>query len=404
MIDVLKKHSVNEVLASAFEQAGFALFLVGGSVRDALAGTPDFSDLDYTTPARPDQILSIVEPLGPTWTIGEEFGTICVQVQGVKVEVTTYRTEAYEPGSRKPVVAFGETIADDLKRRDLTINALALCLVGDGEYVPGDLVDLFGGAEALAQGTLVTPDDPEKTVSEDPLRQLRAIRFAVKRGMTIAPSLVEAIRANAHRLSIVAVERRCDELRKVLDAGPAATLQASRLAGSLGVEGFLFGDLDAGAAHSTLENLEGGDRVTVLAALVESTFEVLGDAEAAMKGLKLSNEEIKPALAAARALRKIPSDGNLVDTRRLVRGNDEETLDRALVLANAAGTPGHLLEMLQAVRAEPGVRSALPVDGNDLLAAGLKGPAVGAALQAVTEAFLSNPSLTRDEAMALAAS
>jgi poly(A) polymerase len=197
-------------LAQAFTNAGFELSLVGGPVRDAFIGRP-VSDLDFTTNATPDEILSIVAPIADThWDIGRAFGTIGAKIAGETVEITTYRTDAYDGETRKPVVEFGDTLEGDLVRRDFTVNAMAL-------RVPElKLVDPSGGLEDLLAGRLTTPGEPEVSFGDDPLRMLRGARFTSQLGFTLDAPTAAAMVQLADRLSIVSVERIADELSKLL--------------------------------------------------------------------------------------------------------------------------------------------------------------------------------------------
>jgi tRNA nucleotidyltransferase/poly(A) polymerase len=405
MLDALLTHPVSTALTDAFAGSGHCLFVVGGSVRDALAGTT-FDDLDYTTDARPAQILTLVEHLGPSWRIGEEFGTIGVSVRGTKVEITTFRTESYDPGSRKPTVAFGDTIVDDLRRRDLTINAIAGCLVSDGTWRAGALVDPFHGAADLAAGLLRTPDEATRTMSEDPLRQLRVLRFMVTRKMRVDAEVQAAIVECGHRLGIVALERRNAELRKILAAGPAATAQAARFAAALGIERYLLGAFaDAAAAQDThLGALTtDADPETILALLAVDLRAAGGSPPAEMRKLKLY-AELRPALTAAdlawRLLRERPDQ---LEARRIVRRYDTDTVARALEVTHAVYSAAPLALLVADVAAtEPHVRGPLPIDGHDLVAAGLSGVDVGRALTLVTDAFLADPTLDRAGALRVA--
>lgn len=206
-------------LVERFRQAGHQLYLVGGSVRDLLLGSArrEF-DLDLTTDARPEQIKACLKGWADAlWTQGERFGTIGAQRAGVDgaapriYEITTFRSEAYTDDSRKPHVSFGDRIDDDLARRDFTVNAMALDVI-DGP----SLVDPFGGAADLAARILRTPLGAEISFSDDPLRMLRAARFIAGYGLEPEPSLVEAVKAMAARLSIVSPERIRDELDKLI--------------------------------------------------------------------------------------------------------------------------------------------------------------------------------------------
>jgi poly(A) polymerase len=209
-LDALASSPVVERLASAFAAAGHELALVGGPVRDAFLGRA-VSDLDFTTSARPDEILRIVTPLSETqWDMGRDFGTIGALVRGEPVEITTYRADAYDGETRKPLVEFGDSLEGDLTRRDFSVNAMALRLPARV------LVDPSGGMEDLVAGRLRTPGPPEVSFGDDPLRMLRAARFTSQLGFTAMPETVEAMIALAPRIEIVSVERINAELSKLL--------------------------------------------------------------------------------------------------------------------------------------------------------------------------------------------
>ncbi len=203
-------------LSERFRSAGRTLFLVGGSVRDAIvadgpATTEVDHDLDFTTDARPDEIEATVRGWADSvWTQGKRFGTIGARRGEQTYEITTHRAEVYRPDSRKPEVAFGDVVEDDLSRRDFTINAMALRLP------ELELVDPFGGLADLSAHRLRTPLGPEVSFSDDPLRMLRAARFAAKLSLEPVPELVEAVRTGHHRLAIVSAERIRDELDKIM--------------------------------------------------------------------------------------------------------------------------------------------------------------------------------------------
>lgn len=197
-------------LSAAFAGAGDELALVGGPVRDAFLGRP-VTDLDFATTASPDEILAIVTPISQAqWDVGREFGTIAARIDGEQVEITTYRADSYDGTTRKPAVAFGDSLEGDLVRRDFTVNAMALRLP---ERV---LVDPWGGLDDLLAGVITTPGPPEVSFGDDPLRMLRAARFTSQLGFTVAAPTVQAMRDLAPRLEIVSVERISDELRKLL--------------------------------------------------------------------------------------------------------------------------------------------------------------------------------------------
>ena len=202
-------------LADVFAAAGQELHLVGGSVRDAVLGRLG-NDLDFTTPARPDEIERLLRRVTrTTWDVGRAFGTIGGRVREEDgrewvVEITTFRADAYDPDSRKPVVAFGDALVDDLKRRDFRVNAMALSVI------TGAFTDPFDGLGDLAARVLRTPASPELSFSDDPLRMMRAARFSAQLALVAAPDVVAAMRDMAGRLAIISAERIRDELTKLM--------------------------------------------------------------------------------------------------------------------------------------------------------------------------------------------
>src|SRR5580765_774417 len=197
-------------LGDRFTAAGHTLALVGGPVRDAFLGRTS-PDLDFTTDARPEQIQPILARWGDAvWDIGKEFGTIGARKGDTIVEVTTHRADAYDGVTRKPVVAFGDNLPDDLARRDFTVNAMAMQLP--------DLtfVDPYDGLTDLAAGRLRTPITPEISFGDDPLRMMRAARFAAQLGLVPDEETYAAMQAMAGSIQIVSAERVRDELTKLL--------------------------------------------------------------------------------------------------------------------------------------------------------------------------------------------
>src|SRR5947209_6722404 len=177
-------------LGSAFDAAGHELYLVGGSVRDAILGRLS-PDLDFTTDARPEQIQRVLKPWADNlWDTGIEFGTVGVGKGGHRLEITTFRADAYDQVSRHPEVRFGDRLEDDLVRRDFTVNAMAVRVTPAG---PGDFLDPLGGLAALRARVLDTPSAPEISFGDDPLRMMRAARFVSQLGFTVAPRVLVAI-------------------------------------------------------------------------------------------------------------------------------------------------------------------------------------------------------------------
>ena len=209
---LIKRAPLASSLAQSFAAQGFRLALVGGPVRDALLGRLG-NDLDFTTDARPEVTKKILQGWAENvWDTGIEFGTVAGKRGDTTVEVTTYRTEIYDPESRKPEVEYGDSIEGDLSRRDFTVNSMALELT---TKTP-EFIDPFNGLEDLAKKVLRTPSKAENSFSDDPLRMMRAARFASQLGFEVAPDVLQAIKDMAGRISIISAERVRDEFTKML--------------------------------------------------------------------------------------------------------------------------------------------------------------------------------------------
>jgi poly(A) polymerase len=201
-------------LAERFSAAGRQLYLVGGTVRDAIAhpsADPGDVDLDFTTDASPEEVEDLVRGWADAvWLQGKRFGTVGFLHDGRRNEITTHRAEVYRPDSRKPTVRFADDVETDLSRRDFTVNAMALRLPAV------ELIDPFGGLQDLAERRLRTPLSPEVSFTDDPLRMMRAARFIAGHGLEPEPEIVDAVRRLHDRLRIVSPERIRDELDKLL--------------------------------------------------------------------------------------------------------------------------------------------------------------------------------------------
>ena len=224
-------------LAAAFADAGYELALVGGPVRDAFLGH-EVHDLDFTTNALPDDIIRVVEPISEAhWDIGRDFGTIGAQIAGEKVEITTYRADQYDGKTRKPVVAFGDSLEEDLSRRDFRVNAMAVRLP---ELV---LVDPSGGVEDLMAGILRAPKSAEVSFTEDPLRMMRAARFSSQLGFQLDAETEWAMTEFAGSIENISAERVNEELCKLLLTDkPRAGIE---LLVSTGIAGFVLPEIPA---------------------------------------------------------------------------------------------------------------------------------------------------------------
>lgn len=199
-------------LARAFRVAGFRLALVGGPVRDALLGRSG-NDLDFTTDARPQESMKILKSwTDATWDTGIAYGTVAGKKGDVTAEITTFRKDSYSEKSRKPEVEYGDSLEGDLKRRDFTVNAMAI-EIGEKENT---FIDPFGGLKDLVAKRIRTPISAEELFSEDPLRMMRAARFAAQLGFDVDDEVIRAIKVMKERLAIVSAERIRDEFIKTL--------------------------------------------------------------------------------------------------------------------------------------------------------------------------------------------
>jgi poly(A) polymerase len=225
--ELLEDGSVVMNLAALFRSAGHELYLVGGPVRDlALRRTHAF-DLDFATDAVPDETLGIVKRTADdVWLQGMEYGTVGVRIDGIPMEITTFRTEKYEPDSRHPKVSFESEIASDLSRRDFTINAMAIRLP------ERDRTDPFNGLADIKSKLITTPIEPEASFLDDPLRMLRAFRFASQLDFRIADEVLQAITDLRDKMLSVSAERIQVELSKLLmGAAPARALELADTTG-----------------------------------------------------------------------------------------------------------------------------------------------------------------------------
>ena len=207
-----------------FAEAGHELYLVGGSVRDAVLGRlVNTSDLDFATDARPEQMQRLLRPWADAlWDTGIAFGTVGAGKGSDRLEITTYRADAYDGLTRNPEVRFGDSIDGDLVRRDFTVNAMGVRITAAG---PAEFHDPLGGLAALRAKVLDTPAAPEISFGDDPLRMLRAARFTSQLGFSVSPRVRTALGELAPELARITVERVAAELDKLLlGADPVAGL------------------------------------------------------------------------------------------------------------------------------------------------------------------------------------
>ena len=398
-------------LADLFAARSRRLFLVGGAVRDLGFGEYlESVDLDFTTDALPEEIKQIVEPIASSlWTQGEKFGTVGCVIGGRGCEITTHRKEAYDHNSRKPVVEFGKDIAEDLARRDFTINAVAI------ELPAGTLVDPFDGISAMAERVLATPLSAEESFSDDPLRMLRAARFVAQFDLTPAQEIAAAMSEMGERLEIVSAERITGEVEKtLLLEDPAA---AFGLLASTGLGDRVFGeDFAAEAAAS-------GKRLGQLSPSLKLRLAGLSmtGAVAAGKTGKPSLRFSKSALRDADAIGDMAGDWLriLSETKGDTTGDAAPELRRWQVRAAAHPELSQAArELVAVVAGERGMsaqNAALekqylesdtanlkaPVSGDDIMERlGIpSGPLIGEAIAHISDLLIQEGQMTKSEAL-----
>ena len=383
-------------LASRFAADGYRIYLVGGIVRDAMLSLPlDAAfDLDLTTDAQPPAVKSILDGWADTlWTQGERFGTIGARRGNRRIEITTHRTERYQPSSRKPDVVFADAIEADLSRRDFTINAMAV------ELPDGDLVDPFGGVADLADRRLRTPLDPEATFSDDPLRMLRAARFLAQFELSAEPPLVAATTAMADRLSIVADERIRDELDRLLALpnplpGFSLLFETGLAERVLGV---------AGDGSSALERVSraGQDPIARLAALL-ADVDTPADAQSALSDRRAPTAVSRAVFAVLTAAGQVVDQPprTLPELRRWVVDSGDY-VGQAMTVASVLGAASSLAADVDALmEAEPDLLGPPVLDGGQIMALlGLEpGPEVGSAVEELRRLRLNSGPLSPEEA------
>jgi poly(A) polymerase len=399
-------------LGQSFVDAGYRLFLVGGIVRDQLLDAPldGSSDIDLTTDALPDAIKEIVLPFADDlWTQGEKFGTIGLRAGRRDFEITTHRAESYSSDSRKPVVSFGDDITTDLSRRDFTVNAMAI------ELPDGELVDPYRGADDLRDRVLRTPLSAELSFTDDPLRMLRAARFASKFSLTVDDSVRAAAASLHERLRIVAIERIGVEVRKLLTL-PDPSVGLGFLADTgLLAEVLSYSEPERIAAIAP--KLDGVLPIiapmapnwhTRLAALGLGIFDTAEQVQAMSNRLRLSRDDERTITAASRSALAVLSGGRTNPELRRWRAaclDEEAAFSVARARADDPTQVDEFEQALQALAATEDMTEIRLLDGDTIMEvlATSPGPVVGQAHAFLRDRYFeTGPSTDTEQTQALA--
>ena len=383
--------------------AGHRLWLVGGAVRDAVAGrTRPTTDLDCTTDARPGRVKELVAPSASSvWSQGERYGTIGCVIGARTFEITTYRTEHYPAHSRKPAVAFGADIEEDLARRDFTVNAMAC------DVLTGELADPYDGRGDLAVGILRTPLAPEVSFNDDPLRMLRAARFIAGHGLVPVPELTAAVRDLADRLAIVSAERIRDELERLLlleDPAPGLKFLAATAVVDSVLPGLVGADVErTGRTLDAVAAVPAARWAALLADQPESAAARLRE----LRGSGDLIERVEEYLAALAGLIAPPQGAPALRRAALSPLADPDAIEFVRALRQARGEPVAVIDAfasdLAELRAVEDIDNPKPpLTGTDVMELlGLEpGPEVGRALDHLRELQFDRGPLSPDQARA----
>lgn len=368
------KDEVMEAI-NRLNQSGFRAYLVGGCLRDYLLGkTPQ--DFDIATDAKPQQVMQIFERTIPT---GIKHGTVTIIINNAKIEVTTFRVEKEYIEHRWPEVEFTDSLYEDLKRRDFTINALA--------YHPEEgLIDFFGGIEDLKSGIIRCVGEPEERFSEDALRILRCIRFAAQLGFEIEMKTFEALKLSCHLLEDISKERINVELTKMINTDKC--IYGLRLLNDSKV-----GEVIIPYFYRIYESLLKVDFDSIVFFKVSAFFAVLKDlklVEEAMKSLRYDNKTIKIAKKLCLYLQKKDDVEMIIKKIYFEEAEQAENIISCIaILKNDLS----IIKMYDKLKKEKKLikKDQINIKGDDLVKIGLKGKEIKNALQKVYDYVLNNP-------------
>jgi poly(A) polymerase len=391
-------------LGQLFAQAGYRLFLVGGIVRDQWLDEPldTSSDIDLTTNALPAEIKRIVSPLADDlWTQGERFGTIGLRSAGRDYEITTHRAESYSSDSRKPTVSFGDNIDVDLSRRDFTVNAMAI------ELPDGELVDPYGGTADLLARRLRTPLSADISFTDDPLRMLRAARFATKYSLVPDDELMASATALHERLRIVAIERIGVELQRLLG------LKSARVGLGFLAQTGLLAEVVSYGEPSLVEHVQprlaqaikvadelSPDWYQRLAGIAVTVFGTVEGVYGLCERLRLSKENerrvVRMSRSALQVIERTGADDEMV--RRWIDGceNRADALGLATVLAEDPNNVASFEQAVQVLLAREGSTDPTFLDGGAIMALldVMPGPIIGTAQKFLRDGYFASGPLT----------
>lgn len=381
--------NVNMIMEK-LNRRGFESYIVGGAVRDTVIGLSP-NDIDITTSATPEEVVSIFPKTYPS---GIQFGTVTVVIEKEEFEVTTFRTDGeYLDGRRPETVAFGNSIEEDLSRRDFTINAMAM-------NIDGNITDPFGGLRDIEEGTIRCVGDPEKRFSEDALRMMRAIRFASRYEFTIEENTFNSIKKFAPTIKKVSLERINQEFSKILlSKNPKLGVE---LLHETGLFDFIFPDI---SFDDIKENIKNIDKVPAKLELRLSTMFLgldLETVERVLKTLKFTNITIKNVVALIKGYAELNISNNVLKVMNIVGKEniftfleivkiiDEEKFEELNIKANEAINQNFATTLKD-----------LAISGNDLMkSTGVKqGEEIGKTLDYLLDLVLDNPSLNKKEVL-----
>ena len=382
-------------LTEKFRLQGKSLYVVGGLIRDSLLGLSANADadVDLTTDATPTETHVALEGWADAvWDLGEKFGTVAAGKAGYEVEITTFRSESYDPDSRKPEVEFSTSLHDDLARRDFTFNAMAM------DMATGELIDPYGGAADLQRRVLRTPSPPDKIFTDDPLRMLRAARFVARFGMTPHPEVLTAMKRQRERIGIVSGERINQEVTKLLSLPhPETGLELLR---DSGLYPLVLGDIKP-EDESLAVSFQATNEPLIRLALLFGSADSPQPLRSLVRQWHTSRADEKAVLSiwgvSQEAIRASPDDKPALRRMVIAAGH---SLDSGLRAAEAMGASYHLRESIVRLKAKEPDLGQPVLTGAEIMEtlAVSPGPIIGQAQRFLSKLRIEEGPLTGPEA------